>query len=141
MHCSRKVLLHEKYFCKHKDLYFAFVDLEKAFDCVPRKVMWALMKVGIDEWLLRTIQAMYTDAKSSARINGQFSSWFDVQVGVHQGSVLSLLLFIIVMEALTRHFRTSCPWELLYADDLAIIAETLSKLLEKFRVWKANLES
>ena len=83
---------------------------------------------------------MYTNAKSSARINGQFSSCFDVQVGVHQGSVLSPLLFIIVMEALSRHFRTGCLWELLYADDLVIIAETLSELLEKFRTWKANLE-
>ena len=64
----------------------------------------------------------------------------DVQVGVHQASVLSLLLFIIVMEALSPHFRTGCPWELLYADDLVITAETVSELLEKFRVWKANLE-
>ena len=45
------------------------------------------------------------------------------------------------MEALSCHFRTGCPWELLYADDLVIIAETLSELLERFRVWKANLES
>ena len=86
-------------------------------------------------------EAMYTNAKSSVRINGQFRSWFDVQVGVDQGSILSPLLFIIVMEALSRHFRTGCPWELLYADDLVIIAETLSELLEKFGVWKANLES
>ena len=84
---------------------------------------------------------MYTNAKSSVRINGQFSSWFEVQVGVHQASVISPLLFIIVMEALSRHFRTGCPCELLYADDLVIIAETISELLEKFRVWKANLKS
>ena len=45
------------------------------------------------------------------------------------------------MEALSCHFRTGCPWELLYADDLVIIAETLSELLEKFLVRKANLES
>ena len=45
------------------------------------------------------------------------------------------------MEALSRHFRTGCPWEILHADDLIIIADTLSELLEKFRVWKANLES
>ena len=133
--------VHEKYLGKHKDLYFAFVDLEKAFDRVPRKVLWwAMRRVGVDEWLIRTIQAMYTNAKSSVRINGQFSSCFDVQVGVHQGSVLSPLLFIIVMEALSRHFQTGCPWELLYADDLVIIAETLSELLEKFQTWKANLE-
>ena len=99
---------------------------------------WALRKVRVDERLIRTIQAMYTNEKSSVRINGQFSSWFDVQVGVHQGSVFSLLLFIIVMEAPSRHLRTGCPWELLYADDLVITAETLSELLEKFWVWKTN---
>ena len=82
--------VHEKYLGKHKDLYFAFVDLEKAFDCVPRKVLWwAMRRVGVDEWLIRTIQAMYTNAKSSVRINGQFSSCFDVQVGVVQCSILS----------------------------------------------------
>ena len=134
--------VHEKYLGKHKDLYLAFVDLEKTFDRVPRKVLWwALRKVGVDEWLIRTIQAMCTNAKSSVRINGHFSSWFNVQVGVHQGSVLSQLLFITVTEALSRHFRTGCPWELLYADDLVIIAETLSELMEKFRVWKGNIES
>ena len=90
--------VHEKYLGKHKDLYFAFVDLEKAFDRVPRKVLWwALRKVGVDEWLIRTIQAMNTIAKSSVQINGQFSSWFDVQVGVHQGSALSPRLFIIYL--------------------------------------------
>ena len=79
--------VHEKYLGKHKDLYFAFVDLEKAVDRVPRKILrWALRKVGVDEWLIRTIQAMNTIAKSSVQINGQFSSWFDVQVGVNQGS-------------------------------------------------------
>ena len=45
------------------------------------------------------------------------------------------------MEALSRHFRTGCPWELLHTDDLVIIAETLSESLEKFSVWKANPES
>ena len=28
--------IHEKYFGKPKDLFFIFMDLEKAFDCVPR---------------------------------------------------------------------------------------------------------
>ena len=45
------------------------------------------------------------------------------------------------MEALSRHFRIGCPWELLHADDLVIIAEALDKLLEKFPVWKTNLET
>jgi len=43
---------------------------------------------------------------------------------MHQGSALSPLLFVIVMEALSRKFRVALPWELLHADDLFVIAET-----------------
>ena len=50
-----------------------------------------------------------------------------MKVGVHQGSVLSPLLFIIVLEAMSREFRCGVPWEDLYADDLVIIAESLSE--------------
>ena len=34
---------------------------------------------------------------------------FEVKVGVHQSSVLSPLLFIIVLEALSREFRSGSP--------------------------------
>ena len=44
-------------------MYFAFVDLKKAFDRVPRKVLWwAMCKLGIDECIIRTVQAMYCNA-------------------------------------------------------------------------------
>ena len=45
-------------------------------------------------------------------------------MGMHQGLALSPLLFVIVMAAISREFRVALPWELLYADDLASIAET-----------------
>ena len=57
-----------------------------------------MRKLGVEEWLIRTVQALFTNTKSSVQVNGQYSSWFDVRVGVYQGSVLSLLLFIIIME-------------------------------------------
>ena len=58
---------------------------------------------------------MYSNAKSRVRINDCFSEEFSVNVGVHQGSVLSPLFFILVLEALSREFRSGVPWELLYA--------------------------
>ena len=58
---------------------------------------------------------------------------FNVKVGVHHGSVLSPLLFTIVLEALSREFREGLPMELLYADDLVPITETKELLLEKVR--------
>ena len=56
---------------------------------------------------------MYENARSQVRVNSVFIDMFDVKVGVHQGSVLSPLLLIIVLEALSREFRISYTWELL----------------------------
>ena len=57
------------------------------------------------------------------------SKGFEVKVGMHQGSALSPLLFVIVIEAISSEFRVALPWELLYADDLAVIAETEEELI------------
>ena len=43
----------------------AFVDLEKAFDQVPLKLIWwALRKVGVEEWIVRLVQGMYANGWS-----------------------------------------------------------------------------
>ena len=62
-----------------------------------------------------------------------------MKVGVHQGSVLSPLLFIIVLEALSREFRSGVPCEDLYADDL-IIAESLEECVRRLLTWKEAME-
>ena len=54
---------------------------------------------------------MYANARSRVCVDEGFSKEFEVKVGVHQGSVLSPLLFIIVLEALSREFWAGCPWE------------------------------
>ena len=134
--------LHEKYIMKKKDMYFIFVDLEKAFDRVPRVILWwSMRKLGVEEWLIQIIQAMYENARSKVRLKTSYSPEFDVNVGVHQGSVLSPLLFAIVMEAISMEFREGCPSELLYADDLVITAHSLEELKERYQCWKDNLEA
>ena len=121
--------LQEKYLAVNKRLYMAFLDLEKAFDRVPRKVIWwALRKLGVEEWIVRLVQGMYANARS--RVEGR----------VHQGSVLSPLLFIIVLEALSREFRAGVPWEDLYADDLVIIADSLEECVRRLLIWKEAME-
>ena len=62
---------------------------------------------------------------------GQWSLYneeFDIGIGVHQGSIL-------VLEVLLHEFRTNVPWELLYADDLVLLADTQ----EGANGWKAGV--
>ena len=119
----------------------AFVDLEKAFDRVPLKVIWwALRKLGVDEWIVGLVQGMYFNARSSVPVGERYSEEFEVKVGVHQGSVLSMLLFILVCEALSCEFRCGVPWEDLYADDLVIIAESLEECVRRLLTRKEAME-
>ena len=68
------------------------------------------------------------------------SKAFNVKVGEHQGSVLSPLLFFIVLKGLSREFREDLPMELLQVDDLVLIAETEELLLGKLGKWKIWIE-
>lgn len=90
---------------------------------------------------MRVIQVIYRDARSQVRVNNRFSDVFSAQFGVHQRSVLSPLLFIIVLEALSQEFRTDCPWEFLYADDLVLLAYAIDELLSKLENWKRNFQT
>ena len=83
---------------------------------------------------------MYANARSHVRVGEGYSEEFEVKVGVHQGSVLSPLLFIIVLEALSQEFRSGVPWEDLYADDLVIIAELLEECVRRLLTWKEAME-
>ena len=83
---------------------------------------------------------MYEGVSTAVKLGEGESVTFPVRVGVHQGSVLNLLLFSIVLEALSAEFRTGVPWELLYADDLALIAESEEKLMDKLKIWQNGFE-
>ena len=102
--------LQEKFLEKIKDLFFAFVDLEKAFDRVPRKVVrWVLRQLGMEEWLVQTVMTMYMydRARTVVRMKQGYSTEFEVKVGVHQGLVLSPLLFVAVIDVVMVIYRWS----------------------------------
>ena len=71
----------------------------------------------------------------------EVSEPFEVKVGVHQRSVLSPLLFLAVMDVLDEGVRRGLLFELLYADDLVIMAESLQELERKYIEWKNSLDS
>ena len=95
--------MQEKYLAKKKDLWMAFVDLEKAFDRMTREVVWwALRKVDVEEWFIKVIQSMYVRVTTAVRMKGAESKEFEMKAGVHQGFVLSPLLFTIVLVPLAE---------------------------------------
>ena len=97
--------------------------------------------VSSEEWAIRIIQGIFTYARSRVRVNGQYSEEFGVGVGVHLGSVQSLLLFMLAFEAFSQEFYTGVPWKLLYADDLAVIADTLEECITKLKAWKNGMDN
>ena len=61
--------MQERFLAKEQEVWMAFVDLEKAFDNVPREVVWwALRKLKVDEWLIRVIQAMYEGVSTAVKL-------------------------------------------------------------------------
>ena len=73
--------IQEKFLARKKALYYAFVDLEKAFDRVPREVIrWALRKLGVEEWLVKAVMTMYEKARTVVRTKDGNSKKFKVKV-------------------------------------------------------------
>ena len=95
------------------------MDLEKEFDRVPREVVkWALRKLGVDEWLIHKVMVLYTETCTVVRRDAGLSESFEVKVGLHQGSVLSPLLFVAVMDVVSSEARSGLPSKLLNAEML-----------------------
>jgi hypothetical protein len=46
----------------------------------------------------------------------------------------ALCYFIMVIEAISLEFRTGCPWEMLYAEDLVIATDSMDELSNKLSV-------
>ena len=114
------------------------MDLEKEF--VPREVLrWALRKLGVDEWLIRTVMALYTEVCTVVRSDAGICESFEVKVGLRQRSVLSPLLFATVMDVVSSEVRCGLPSELLYADDLVIMAPTMEQLGKRVADWRASM--
>ena len=126
---------------KVKKLYMCFVGMEKAFDRMPREVMEkAIRKKDLSEVMVRAVLSLYDGAKIRVRVGSVYSEKFQVKVGVHQGTVLSLLLFVIAVDLITKNARRNVVDELLRADDLVIIAKPCKTLRKDFGIgrmqWK-----
>ena len=94
---------------------------------------WALGKLGVDEWLIYTVLALYTEACTVIRTDAELSKSFEVKVGLHQGSILSPL------DVVSSETRRGLHSELLYADDIVIMSPTMEQFGRRVAEWRARL--
>ena len=121
-----------------------------AYDAINRTLLWTkLANIGLNGKVLQSLKALYTNVNRSVRINGYLTDWFPVLSGLKQGCLLSPLLFNLFANDLGEAIDatglgidingvTGKLNMLLYADDLALIADTeedLQKLLDALSKW------
>ncbi|KAK3543099.1 hypothetical protein QTP70_010645 [Hemibagrus guttatus] len=124
-------ILMEKYRDGQRELHCVFVDLEKAYDRVPREELWYCMrKSGVAEKYVRVVQDMYERSRTVVRCAVGQTGEFNVEVGLHQGSAPSPFLFAIVMDQLSEEVRQESPWTMMFADDIVICSESREQVEE-----------
>ena len=91
---------------------------------------------------MKLVQRMFEDVgrRSCVQVGECLSEEFEVKVGVHQRSVLSPLLFIIMLKVLSREFRAGVPWKDIYADELVIIADSMEECVRRLLTWNESME-
>ena len=145
--------LSEKYVGKGKDLYVAYMDLEKAYDRIDRDAMWRVLRMyGVNGSLLKGIQSLYAESEACIRVCRKEGEGFGVKVGLRQGCVMSPWLFNLFMDGVMREVREKAGdigasmWDarrnrewnmewMMFADDTVLVGDSeqkLQKLVKEF---------
>jgi hypothetical protein len=125
-----------------KDLHMIFIELEKAYDNVPRNVMWwALQKHKVSSKYITLIKNMYDNVVTSVRTSDGDTNDFPNNIELHQGSALSPYLFALVMDEVTRDIQGGITWYMLFADDVVLVDESRTRVEQKLELWRRSLEA
>ena len=126
--------------CSEK-VYMCFYDLQKAFDSIQYPVLLKrLYEAGVNGKAWRIIRSWYTSPNSMVRVNGVLSSPFTLERGVLQGSVLSPVLFLLIMDPLLKSLQSNglglsvgdtYAGGFIHADDIRTISSSWTTLQEQ----------
>ena len=96
-----------------------FLDISKAFDKVWHDgIIYKLTQNGISGNLVN-LEDFLKERKQRVVLNGQVSTWKNINAGVPQGSILGPLLFLIYINDLTEGLTTNVKR---FADDTSLFS-------------------
>ena len=93
-----------------------------------------MSKKGLPEVIVRTAMSLNHGAKTKVRVGSELSEELLAQVGVYQGSELSPLFFAIAVVVISENAIEGLMNEILYANDLVIMSESIENLKEVFKM-------
>ena len=132
----------ERFREQKKDLHLVFIDLKKAYDKIPRNIMWwASDKHKVPSKYVILIKDMYNNVVTSVRTSDGDTDYFPIKIGHYQGSALSPYLFASVMDEVTRNIQGDISWCMLYADDVVLVDESQMGVNMKLELWRQTLDS
>ena len=117
---------------------FVFVDFEKAFDRLCHKsICESLQRKGVPDKITRILQAQYAQFQCKVLHDGALSEPIETVAGVRQGCILSLLLFLMVLDDVLHNALDTSPGrgillnpislehleDLDYADDIVLLSQ------------------
>ena len=83
---------------------YTVVDFRKAFDTVPRAVLWQVLEeLGVHGRILDIIKSLYAHDNAAVRSSQGISAIFRCLMGVKQGCPLSATLFGLYVDGLEKH--------------------------------------
>ena len=130
----------EKYGENQRELHLVFIDLEKAYDRVPREVWRCMREKRVSEKYVRLVKNMYDGARTQVRTCVGLTEKFGVTVGLHQGSSLSPYIFDLIMDVLGQEIIAPAPWDMLFADDIVLIDTTREGVEQKLELLRRAME-
>jgi Reverse transcriptase (RNA-dependent DNA polymerase) len=126
-------------------VYMAFVDIQKAYDSVDRKLLFKILRqYGVHEHICQLIEALYVNVTGFVE---NPEAVFTLETGVKQGCLLSPTLFNVYMDAIMRVWKTKLRPDdginvegdsvtgLLYADDLVIFSTSIEACQRTLTAW------
>ena len=138
-------MIMEKNWERGRDKFALFIDMEKAFDCFPRKLRWKIMAdlpYSVPKKLLRVVKRIYISCVSKVRKGDAETDWFDIKTGVRRGDGLSPLLFMIFMDKCIRGTNPQANHQVLpYADDVALLVNSVQELQDVARAWVSTMNA